>query len=103
MQTFGDKKYLRAAEKCGEVIWKRGLLRKGYGLCHGSAGNGYAFLGLYKATKNEIYLYQATRVRICEEIPQYACLVVVKSDFSFELILVWRVVHRLRKARLQHA
>ena len=35
----------------GEVIWTRGLLKKGEGLCHGSAGNGYAFLHLYQVTK----------------------------------------------------
>ena len=69
-QIFGEKKYLRAAEKCGEVIWNRGLLRKGYGLCHGSAGNGYAFLALYKATKKDMYLFQATKV---------CCLIIVTN------------------------
>ena len=27
--------YLEEAIKCGEITWKRGLLHKGYGLCHG--------------------------------------------------------------------
>ncbi len=35
----------------GEVIWSRGLLKKGWGLCHGTAGNGYAFIHLYQITK----------------------------------------------------
>ncbi|MDQ5841401.1 MAG: hypothetical protein M3537_09745, partial [Chloroflexota bacterium] len=34
----------------GHAIWKAGPLSKGYGLCHGTAGNGYAFLKLYQRT-----------------------------------------------------
>ncbi len=30
----------------GELVWKAGPLRKGPGLCHGTAGNGYALLAL---------------------------------------------------------
>ena len=40
--------YLDAAIKAGELVWERGLLKKGNGLCHGSAGNGYAFIHLYQ-------------------------------------------------------
>ena len=43
-----DGKYLSAALRAGEVVWQRGLLRKGPGLCHGVAGNGYALLHLYQ-------------------------------------------------------
>jgi len=43
-------KYLVAARKAGEVVWQRGLLKKGPGLCHGVAGNGYTFLHLYKVS-----------------------------------------------------
>nr|ACO14699.1 LanC-like protein 1 [Caligus clemensi] len=59
--TFQDHKYLQIADKCLDVIWERGLLKKGFGLCHGSAGNGYAFLLAYKATKNTTHLYRALR------------------------------------------
>ncbi|XP_065317854.1 lanC-like protein 3 isoform X1 [Gordionus sp. m RMFG-2023] len=45
---LGDVKYLKAAERCGELIWQKGLLKKGPGLCHGIAGNAYAFLLLYR-------------------------------------------------------
>ena len=54
-----EDSYLLRAKRCGETIWKRGLLKKGYGLCHGVAGNTYAFLGLWKATNEAKYLYQA--------------------------------------------
>merc|ERR1712018_769827 len=47
--------YLIRAQKCGEAIWRRGLLKKGYGLCHGVAGNTYAFLALWKTTKEYQY------------------------------------------------
>lgn len=61
-QVFKDEKYLKDAAECGEVIWQRGLLRKGYGICHGTAGNGYAFLSLYKLTQEQKYLYRACKV-----------------------------------------
>lgn len=37
-----------AAIKAGELVWQRGLLKKGFGLCHGISGNGYTFLSLFK-------------------------------------------------------
>ena len=33
-----DEKYIQAALRCGELVWKKGLLRKGPGICHGIAG-----------------------------------------------------------------
>ncbi|KAJ3330810.1 hypothetical protein HDU76_004778, partial [Blyttiomyces sp. JEL0837] len=42
------------AKSAAEVVWQRGLLRKGVGLCHGISGNAFAFLALYKHTKNPI-------------------------------------------------
>lgn len=62
-QVFKEEKYLKEAAECAEVIWHRGLLRKGYGICHGTAGNGYAFLSLYKLTQEKKYLYRACKVR----------------------------------------
>lgn len=49
-QIFHDEKYLIAAEQYSEVVWKRGLLTKGYGLCHGVSGNTYTFISLYQLT-----------------------------------------------------
>lgn len=43
----------------GDAIWKAGPLTKGYGLCHGTAGNGYAFLKLYRRTGDELWLQRA--------------------------------------------
>ncbi len=43
----------------GHAIWKAGPLSKGYGLCHGTAGNGYAFLKLYQRTGDRSWLERA--------------------------------------------
>jgi len=43
----------------GETTWAAGPLAKGPGLCHGTAGNGYAFLKLHARTGDEIWLQRA--------------------------------------------
>jgi hypothetical protein len=43
----------------GELTWRAGPLRKGPGLCHGTAGNGYAFLALFEKTGDELWLTRA--------------------------------------------
>jgi len=43
----------------GELTWRAGPLRKGAGLCHGTAGNGYAFLKLLARTGDELWLHRA--------------------------------------------
>ena len=45
----------------GELTWKAGPLRKGPGLCHGTAGNGQAFLALHRRTGDQLWLEQARR------------------------------------------
>ncbi|XP_011308985.1 lanC-like protein 2 [Fopius arisanus] len=58
-EIFKEEKYLNVAKSCGEIIWERGLLKKGCGICHGTAGNAYTFLNLYQQTQDIKYLYQA--------------------------------------------
>ena len=43
----------------GEAIWAAGPLIKGSNLCHGTGGNGYAFLKLYQRTRNLVWLERA--------------------------------------------
>jgi hypothetical protein len=43
----------------GEAIWAAGPLRKGSNLCHGTAGNGYAFLKLHQRTNDAQWLARA--------------------------------------------
>ncbi|XP_075231159.1 lanC-like protein 3 [Lycorma delicatula] len=54
-----DVKYLKSCLKCGELIWEKGLLKKGPGICHGVAGNGYVFLLLYRLTGDKKHLFRA--------------------------------------------
>lgn len=60
-RVFNEQKYLKACILIGELIWNKGLLRKGPGLCHGVAGNGYVFLILYRLTDDQKYLYRAAK------------------------------------------
>ena len=53
----GETDELLAA--AGELVWKAGPLRKGAGLCHGTAGNGYAFLALHTRTGDGHWLERA--------------------------------------------
>ena len=43
----------------GEMTWRAGPLRKGANLCHGTAGNGYAFLKLFRRTHDVKWLARA--------------------------------------------
>ncbi|KAL0210957.1 hypothetical protein P9112_009255 [Eukaryota sp. TZLM1-RC] len=49
ISTCGDlaKLYDSALVKAIELTWKKGLLTKGPSICHGTSGNGYAFLRYY--------------------------------------------------------
>lgn len=60
-RRFQKEEYLTAALRCGDNIWERGLLKKGPGICHGVAGNGYAFLLLFRLTNDPKHLYRAER------------------------------------------
>lgn len=55
-KVFQDEKYLNIALECGDVVWKRGLLCKGYSICHGVSGNAYTFLELFQRTKVWFFL-----------------------------------------------
>ena len=45
--------------QAGETIWQAGPLGKGSNLCHGTGGNGYAFLKLYRRSGNTRWLERA--------------------------------------------
>ena len=46
-----------------ELVWRAGppTMEKGYGICHGTAGNGYALLAAFGRTGNEEWLDRARR------------------------------------------
>jgi hypothetical protein len=43
----------------GELVWKAGPPSHNAGLCHGTAGNGFAFLALFSRTGDELWLERA--------------------------------------------
>lgn len=45
--------------QAGELVWKAGPLQKPFGLCHGTAGNGYALLKLFRRTGDTKWLDRA--------------------------------------------
>jgi hypothetical protein len=45
----------------GELTWTAGPLIKSAGLCHGTAGNGFAFLKLHRRTRDSKWLERARR------------------------------------------
>jgi hypothetical protein len=55
----GDDEHERLLVAGGELTWQAGPLGKGAGLCHGTAGNGYAFLKLLGRTGDEQWLARA--------------------------------------------
>jgi hypothetical protein len=48
-----DEAFDTLLAEAGELVWRAGPLRKGAGLCHGTAGNGCAFLALHARTGEE--------------------------------------------------
>jgi hypothetical protein len=56
----------------GKFTWTAGPLAKGSNLCHGTGGNGYAFLKLYRRTKDVMWLergraFAMTAIAQCRE------------------------------------
>ena len=45
--------------KAGNAVWRAGPLAKGHGICHGTAGNGYALLALHHRTGDPVWLERA--------------------------------------------
>jgi len=48
-------------QQTGDLVWQAGPLIKGANICHGNAGNGYAFLYLYNRTGNVMWLERARK------------------------------------------
>jgi hypothetical protein len=57
---FLDEELLRQA---GELVWRAGppSLEKGTGVCHGTAGSGFALLKVFARTQDELWLERARR------------------------------------------
>jgi len=59
--AVGDEAFGELLAAGGELTWRAGPLAKGPGLCHGTAGNGFAFLALHRRLGDERWLDRARR------------------------------------------
>jgi hypothetical protein len=59
VSALGDLLDLELAVAAGELTWRAGPLAKGPNLCHGTAGNAYAFLVLHRRTGDGLWLDRA--------------------------------------------
>jgi lantibiotic modifying enzyme len=57
--TFKNQDFLEAALKSGKCVWKKGLIRKGFGLCHGISGNAYLLHSIYRVTGDILWKQRA--------------------------------------------
>jgi hypothetical protein len=55
----GDARLTDVLVAGGELTWRAGPSAKGAGLCHGTAGNGFAFLKLFERTGDALWLERA--------------------------------------------
>lgn len=77
-----DEKYLSACQRCADLTWEKGLLRKGPGICHGVAGSGYVFLLLYRLTGDERHLHRALRFAEFMQSSEFSDARVPDSPYS---------------------
>jgi hypothetical protein len=56
---LGDVMDEKLALAGGELTWRAGPIARGSSLCHGTAGNAYAFLVLHRRTGDELWLDRA--------------------------------------------
>lgn len=71
-EVWGEPAHAAAAARGGEAVWRRGLLRKGPGLCHGVSGNAYALLRLHRASGDPRWLHRAVQFAEFEGSGEFA-------------------------------
>jgi len=69
---FASEALDRLLDDGGTFVWAAGPLAKGANLCHGTGGNGYAFLALHRRTGRAVWLERArafamTAIAQCRE------------------------------------
>jgi len=73
-KLYKKPSYLSACHDFADNIWNRGLLKRGYGLCHGVAGNGYGLLCMYQVTGDCQYLWKAIKfAEWCLSYGEHGC------------------------------
>jgi len=95
-QYFLDENILSSLINAGEVIWRKGLIKKGNSVCHGIIGNGMIFFELYKLTQDIKWKIRGMRFasatfdneiqNICAETDDVQRLVKGVSDTPYSLM-----------------
>jgi hypothetical protein len=57
--AHGDERHGALLAAGGKLVWRAGPIARNAGLCHGTAGNGFAFLALLERTGDERWLMRA--------------------------------------------
>ena len=47
--TWNDERYIACARHAADIVASRGLLKKGFGICHGISGSGLSLLCMHRA------------------------------------------------------
>jgi len=68
----GSSQYQEAALAAGKVVMQRGLLTKGFGICHGISGNALALLALHRDVGSEEALEKAKQFALFSIQPSCA-------------------------------
>ena len=79
-KIFPSNNFEDIAKNCNKCLWKRGILYKGNGLCHGMSSICYALIKLYKHTKDELYLNEAMGIAFATVDPEIQALVSEYKD-----------------------
>ncbi len=59
LMGLGNEEFDSLMLEAGELVWRAGPLNKYPELCHGTPGNGYAFLKLFEKTGDSLWLSRA--------------------------------------------
>jgi hypothetical protein len=104
------QRYLVAAAQAAGVISQRGLLHKGFGICHGVGGNGLAMLRLHYAQPDDgVWLAEATRFGLfaclpaCAEGEEVKKLLLITPDRPHSLFEGYAGLACLLAALLEHS
>ncbi|KNC37296.1 G-protein coupled receptor [Plasmodium falciparum RAJ116] len=104
-KTKYNEEYLN---NMGLLIWEKGLLTKGLGLCHGISGNGIVLLYLYNYTQNKIWYSRAYKYalfcikyfdKFCNIPDRPLSLFEANLFFSYNII---RMLQNICEAKEEH-
>jgi hypothetical protein len=101
-QKYKEDEYLNSARRAASLVWKNGIILKGFGICHGISGNAYSLLeftkcSLISSDERSLWSRKASHLillksdeKIMQAIANYNFedrFVVGMSDYPYSLML----------------